>query len=597
MTDRTHDDNGTRIAHEIEARLHHGEKTHAVIHDELHKLQKLDSHHGVVDTDRFKHDVHKVEHKLHKDGYLPNLHLKVDHNNHVHLEKKNNHQKDECKPGHEAHNKDHRKEHSNEHSKERNKEHNKKELPHIPKQTLDLPPVNYPEKNHYQAPLPGQFPRQNRDVLPGPDALQFGNPYPTQRPLPECGPNRVTPGRDNFEPPRLRYQPNGPDVPYTPPRIFTDPSGPPLNLDPYRDPNQIRPQPDRDAIPYRDQFKPMPYRDQSKPMPYRDQFEPMPYRDQFEPMPYRDPNPYQKTNPYESRPFQRPDTERFENQQRPPFREFEQIKTDGEFKELKLDNRSSNHAGADALVYVRKDFDPSKPVHLVVYNHGFESTVSTALKRDKIKEMMSQSEANTVLVMPEWQASPGSRSGSSGPLGQQSKFANMIQEAMQKTPALQGASLNNVDKIDIIAHSAGYSPTETQIYKNPALAGKVHSITLLDSLYDRHGFDSWLQSNIADLSAGRKQFYNFSNSSTASNSRAQAQYVQGLLRSNRLPTDNYVADYGSSNGQVARHGAEMAQRSIVFASTTVRHGEIPAQYIGSTLTALNPERFNQRNRF
>jgi hypothetical protein len=202
---------------------------------------------------------------------------------------------------------------------------------------------------------------------------------------------------------------------------------------------------------------------------------------------------------------------------------------------------------------------------------------------------MSHAQTNTVLILPEWQANPGSRSGNSGPLAQQNKFTNMVQEALQKTPALQGVSLNNVDKIDIIAHSAGYSPTENQIYKNPALARKVHSITLLDSLYDRHGFDSWLQSNIADLSAGRKQFYNFSNSSTSANSRAQAQFVAGLLRKNGLPADNYKLDYNSGNGQVGRHGAEMSQRSMVFASTTIRHGDIPGKYIGPTLTALNPE--------
>ncbi len=95
LNDRRHDDNGTRIAHEIETRLHHGEKTHSVIHDELHKLQKLDSHGGVVDHDKFKHDVNKVENKLHKDGYLPNLHLKVDGHNRVHLENKKHHPKDD----------------------------------------------------------------------------------------------------------------------------------------------------------------------------------------------------------------------------------------------------------------------------------------------------------------------------------------------------------------------------------------------------------------------------------------------------------------------------------------------------------------------
>lgn len=276
---------------------------------------------------------------------------------------------------------------------------------------------------------------------------------------------------------------------------------------------------------------------------------------------------------------------------------FEPIKTDGEFKELKLENRSSNHPGADALVYVRKDFDPSKPVHLVVYNHGWGSTVSSALERNKIKEMMSNAQANTVLLLPEWQATPGARNSNAGAFPQQNKFTNMVQEAMQKTPALQGASLANVDKIDIIAHSAGYSPTQSELYKNPAIAAKVHSITLLDSLYVQHAFDQWIGQNIQDLASGRKQFYNFSNTTTNVNSRAQANFVASLLRSKGLPADNYLTDYNKGKDEVARHGAEMSRRSIVFATTDVGHLAIPGQYIGATLKALNPERFDRRNNF
>jgi hypothetical protein len=303
--------------------------------------------------------------------------------------------------------------------------------------------------------------------------------------------------------------------------------------------------------------------------------------------PYRDP-PYRPPGPYDSLDGQ--GSQRFDGRWRQPDREISQIKTDGDFTQLRLDNRVSNHAGADALVYVRKDFDPSKPVHLAVYNHGFGSTVSNSLGQNQIKEMMSNAQANTVLILPEWQASPGSRSGNSGSFAQQGKFTDMVQEAMRRTPSLQGASLGNVDRIDIIAHSAGYGPTEKEIYRNPALANKVHSITLLDSLYDAHGFDQWLKSNIGDLSTGRKQFYNFSNSSTATNSRGQASFVASLLRSNGLPSNNYVADYGSGNGQVQRHSAEMAQRSIVFASTTVPHMQIPGKYIGATLRAVNPDK-------
>jgi len=568
--DRRHDDNATRIAHEIEARLHHGEQTRAVIHDELHKLQKLDSHQGVVHHDKFGHDVHKVEQKLHKDSYLPNLHLRVDDHNQVHLEhKKGQHR---AGSGQERHT---------------------------------------PQASHLRA--------QQRETAPGGDQLQFADPYPPRR-APQLNQNGISPSGDNVTPPQYsgqRSQPGSenfaptqypdptyrPDaVPYVPPPIYRD-SG---NWNQRQAPDQYQNRdtasygPNQDYSPSRGQNQGLaPYRGATQDVAYSGPTqESIPYQDPR----YRQPGPYdqsqdqryQQPRSYDQSlgPLERPGTERFDSRIGRPDRGSQSV-TDGTFKELRLDNRVGNHAGADAMVYVRSDFDPSKPIHLAVYNHGFGSTVTSALSKNQIREMMSHAEPNTVLMLPEWQTNPGSRSGNSGTLGQQNKFAAMVQETLQKTPALQGASLSNIDRVDIIAHSAGYSPTEKEIYRNPALSNKVRSITLLDSLYDRHGFDQWLQSNIADLSAGRKQFYNFSNSSTASNSRAQANFVASLLRSRGLPTNNYVADY-SGGDQVGRHGAAMAQRSIVFASTNVRHLDIPGKYIGQTMTALNQERYTSQ---
>lgn len=586
--DRRHDDNATRIAHEIETRLHHGEQTRTVIHDELHKLQKLDSHHGVVHHEKFGSDVHKVEQKLHKDGYLPHLHLRVDDHNQVHLEhKKGEHLGRKGEKDHKA--------------RKAEKDHRENGA------SLDLPPVHYPQAPPHRVAGSGQekhlppashLRSQQRETGPGADQLQFGNPYPPYR-APQLNQNDIRAGASNFAPgpySDARYQSSGDDlapqypdrnyrpdnVPYVPPPIYGDVG----NLNRGQRPYQYQ---DRDSASYGANLR---YRTPNQDLaayrgPNQDAVQYRGPNQEF--IPYQDPR-YRQPGLYDQNqaPLDRPGNERLDSRILRPDRDYPVV-TDGTFKELRLENRVGNHAGADALVYVRSDFDPSKPIHLTVYNHGWGSTVNSALSKNQIREMMSHSEPNTVLMLPEWQTNPGSRNSNSGTLGQQNKFAAMVQETLQKTPALQGTSLSNIDRIDIIAHSAGYSPTEKEIYRNPALSDKVRSITLLDSLYDRHGFDQWLQSNIADLSTGRKQFYNFSNSSTAANSRAQANFVASLLRSRGLPTNNYVADY-SGGGQVGRHGAEMAQRSIVFASTNVRHLDIPGKYIGQTLTALNQQR-------
>jgi hypothetical protein len=598
LNDRKHEDSGTRIAHEIEAKLSHGDKVHSTLHDELHKLQKQDSHQGVVSSGKFQHDVHTVESKLHKDGYLPNLHISVDHKSHVSLQHIKHHSKDpsERTPGSNDHHKKDQVKHpttnGEPHADGRDKAQPKplarperdpgsgKELQiplPPPKPTLDCRPAPYPASD--QNVIPNRDPNSGRAIDPNRDPNSGNYLAPNRDPnsgrdviprgqdiWPDLVPNR-DPNPERFVIPYPALNPGSDVVPHRDPNSGRD-------FVPNRDPNS-----GRDVVPYRD---PNSGRDF---VPNRD---PNAGRDVI---PNRDPNSGRDVVPYrEENPFRLPPNDQIGNRLVPFDQGGEPIKNSGEFREMHLENRSAAHAGADALVYVRKDFDPSKPVHLVVYNHGFESTVTNALQRNQIMEMMSQAQANTVLVLPEWQANPGSRSGQSGTFQQQDKFTKMVQEMMQKTPALHGASLNNVDRIDIIAHSAGYSPTEAEIYNNPAISGKVHSITLLDSLYDRHGFDKWLGDNINDLSAGRKQFYNFSNSSTATNSREQAKLVASMLHNKRLPTNNYVADYGTSKGEVARHGAEMAERSIVFASTTTRHGEIPGKYIGATLAALNPER-------
>jgi hypothetical protein len=619
MTDHRLEENTTRIAHEIETRLHHGDETKSTLHDELHKLQKLDTHHGHLNAPQFKHDIHTVENKLHKDGYLPHLHISVDHNSHIKLEHIKNHAA-KGKTEHAAgSNEDSKSGHNKPRIEAPNSDHNKPRIDD-PNSVHNKPRIEGPRSG--QNKLPIEDPNSGRNPLQNGDRPGFGQqPIPFRAPIAGRDPafNRDAPyldpnsGRDrtpysiqdqdsrrdripypqqdpNYGPDRIPYPPqdrnSGRDrIPYSPPPDLKDSI-------PYSRPQDLNSGRDRIPYPQRDpnfgqDHIPSPQQDPN----YGQDRIPSPPQDLSsgrDRIPYPNPNrdDFRGSNPLRDQGLE-------QNGDRPaPFdRSDDQNKFDGQFRELRLDNRSANHPGADAMVYVRKDFDPSKPVHLVVYNHGFESTVSNALGRDKVKEMMSHAQANTVLMLPEWQASPGSRSGNSGTFQQQDKFTNMVQEMMQKTPALHGVGLRNVDRIDIIAHSAGYSPTEAEINKNPAISNKVHSITLLDSLYSRHAFDQWLGDNINDLSSGRKQFYNFSNTTTSLNSKAQAQMVGIMLRKNGLPTNNYVADYGTSSGEVARHGSEMAGRSIVFASTTVRHGDIPGKYIGPTLTALNPERY------
>jgi hypothetical protein len=193
------------------------------------------------------------------------------------------------------------------------------------------------------------------------------------------------------------------------------------------------------------------------------------------------------------------------------------------------------------MVLLPKNFDPSKPIHLVVYDHGWYDNAKSAYNKSHLAEQMAKAPPNTVLIVPEWQKTPGSSGPEGGVQGEFSKpgfLSGMVQEIFDKTPELKNKTLADVDHIGIISHSAGFHAAESEVYNNGEFSKKIDSVTLLDSLYNGQGFDKWIQDNINDLSAGTKHFHNIFNSSTAKNSKAQAERVQKMLKDAGLPADS-----------------------------------------------------------
>jgi hypothetical protein len=249
-----------------------------------------------------------------------------------------------------------------------------------------------------------------------------------------------------------------------------------------------------------------------------------------------------------------------------------------------LKHRSGDHHTPDAIVRMPQNFDPSKPIHVVIYNHGYDSNARSAYMQNKLGEHMKDAPPNTVLIVPEWQQSASTRSPSQGQLEKDGMYKGMLQEVFDKTPGLQGKTLNDVDGISILAHSAGNMPALKQIYNN-GLGDKVKSITLLDALYNNggHNFDRWLQDNIKDLGEGKKQFNNFFND-TSENSKNEAQRVKNMLLKAGMPASSMVQDY-SRPGTVMDSG-EIAKHSIVFKFSNATEGtfgphwSMPGLYVG-----------------
>ncbi|MBC7998838.1 MAG: hypothetical protein IAF58_12890 [Leptolyngbya sp.] len=240
-----------------------------------------------------------------------------------------------------------------------------------------------------------------------------------------------------------------------------------------------------------------------------------------------------------------------------------------------LRNRSAAHSGPDAMLYVPKNFDSSKPINLVVYNHGFGSTARSSFRDSELGKQMANAPPNTVLIVPEWQAAAGSRGYNQGNLSKPGAFRSMVEEVFDKTPELRGKTMRDVSKIHIVSHSAGHAATETQIYQN-GLSSKIASITMIDSTYAPQRMEPWIQSNIRELANGSKRFISISNDTNSQNN-GQASRVEQMLRRGGLSTSSMLKDFKNS-GLDER---SLAQYPIIFKSSSVAHNSMPKTYFGA----------------
>ena len=258
---------------------------------------------------------------------------------------------------------------------------------------------------------------------------------------------------------------------------------------------------------------------------------------------------------------------------------------------FRMNNRSADHNGPDAVVRLPKNFDPSKPINLVVYNHGWGDTVQSSFRNTNMNQQMDEAPPNTVLILPEWQAQAGASNGNQGRFREQGRFKAFLQEVLDKTPGLNGKTLNDVKNLDIISHSAGDNATLSEVNNN-GLEKKITSITLLDSMYNTStGFDNWIQSNIHEIAKGTKQFRNIY-FDKAGPSRAQADRVRNMLTQAGYSSNLVYQD--DRRGQPIMTASELARNSIVFKYSDIggggAHGTIPKIYVAPVQGAFKQMR-------
>lgn len=246
-----------------------------------------------------------------------------------------------------------------------------------------------------------------------------------------------------------------------------------------------------------------------------------------------------------------------------------------------LHNGSGQCETADAVVRVPDNLDPKKPIHLVVYNHGYGDSASSAYTNAKLDQQFHDAPPNTVLIVPEWQAKPASREGYDGRFSEKDRFKNLVDEAFSKTPGLQGLTTNNVDTIGLIGHSAGFKGVERELYNN-GLSSKVNSITMLDAMYNPTDLDPWLRNNIHALADGSKRYVNVS-FDTYDRSRAQAGRIKDMLKQAGLPSSDVYEDYNNSGSVMDFNKLQQHSIAFKYSRATIpgkgEHMSIPNLYV------------------
>lgn len=236
-------------------------------------------------------------------------------------------------------------------------------------------------------------------------------------------------------------------------------------------------------------------------------------------------------------------------------------------------------AHPSALVYVPRHFDPTPPLSVIVFIHGFSNCVENVV-RDAGGEctpdggtraaysLASQLEAtgkNAILVVPE--IDYDAQTGNPGALGNSDGFKAFLTETLADLSGpLHGATLADVGTVIVSSHSGGYQ-TAAAIASKGGVPGVVE-IDLLDSLYGNTAdFDAWAMS----VAAGKRfaDVYT-SGGGTLANSQAMATRAQAWV-----PADQLLDDRTTDTLTDAQYAHE-----LLFKMSGLTHDGVPAYYFG-----------------
>lgn len=243
-----------------------------------------------------------------------------------------------------------------------------------------------------------------------------------------------------------------------------------------------------------------------------------------------------------------------------------------------------------ALVHASPSFDPSKPLRIVVFLHGYMACTAMLMGEGPVRCTPSSpavpgrtlarehdaSGSSSLLIVP--QLAFMQRTGKAGCFAERGCFRAFLQEvlaALPKERVPKAKSLADVEGVTLIAHSAGYEAT-VAILQHGQIDALVRDVVLCDALYAKaDAFLAWIASNRSarllslHLRGGRPAG-NSAKLLRAAQRRLGAQYVT-----------RFAGDLDTPAFATALKG-----KRVITARVNVAHRDVATRYFASVLRAL-----------
>lgn len=147
------------------------------------------------------------------------------------------------------------------------------------------------------------------------------------------------------------------------------------------------------------------------------------------------------------------------------------------------------------LVHIPKGFDIRKPGVIVIFFHGHRANLKRdVLARQRVAEQVSLSQANAVMVAPQFAVNASD--SSSGNFWTPGLFTLFLNEASEQLAILHGdlGLARDFDRLNVIivGYSGGYAPVAWAIHHGGSNE-RMRGVVLMDALYgELDKFERWI---------------------------------------------------------------------------------------------------------